>query len=142
MINKINKYYAQELLEQFLSQLGYYYKGNKSNQKKVKDLFNSLPFFFFNITFQNDLFKIIKKNNISVYLDNNDTMQEFCYLIYKDFSNHYNLIFKTQEEFYSDLKKKLFHTSYFYKEKMKNNIHSYLFFLVLFILIIIYYYFK
>ena len=46
MIN-INKYYIKELLENLLSQIGWYYKGNKSNKKKIILFFESLPFFFF-----------------------------------------------------------------------------------------------
>lgn len=141
-MKNINKYYAQNLLEQLLSEVGHFYIGNKSNQKKIKDFFNSFPFFFLNSSFQNDLFKIIQKHNLNTYIDNNDTMKEFCYLIYKDFSNHYNLLFKTKEEFYDDLKTKLFNHSYYYKQKAQKNIHTFLFFMILIIFIGIYFYFK
>ena len=57
----INKYFVCELLEDYLSQLGLYYIASKSNQKKIVDLFYSLPFFFFNATIQNLLYKIIQK---------------------------------------------------------------------------------
>ena len=54
---KINKYFVCELLEHYLSQLGFYYIGSKSNQKKIVDLFYSLPFFFFDQTVQSILYK-------------------------------------------------------------------------------------
>ena len=69
-------------------------------------------------------------------------IKDFCYLIYKDFSNHYNLLFKSKDEFYDDLKRKLFHSTYFYKQKVKSNIHTFLFFCIIFILIVAYYFFK
>ena len=59
MIN-INKYYIQELLENLLSQIGWYYKGTKSNKKKIIVFFESLPFFFFNEKYQNIIYDIIK----------------------------------------------------------------------------------
>lgn len=139
--HKINLLVIQELLEHLLSQIGYYYIGNKSNQKKIIDFFNSLPFFFFNKEIQNKLFILIRDSEIKTYIDNNDDMKEYCYIIYKKFSNHLNLKVKDKTEFYSDLQQRLHNETYTYKKIKQNNLHTYIFIIMMLCFAFFYYFF-
>ena len=134
-----NKYFVQELLENLLSQVGLFYVANKANKKKIKDFFNSLPFFFINSHEQNILFECIKHNNFTSYLDRNKDMKQLCYNIYKDFSSKYNIPFKNYDEFYNNINYKLYSDKYHIQKVKKHNIHTIIFFLFIIILIIIYY---
>jgi len=124
---KINKYFVCELLEHYLSQLGLYYIGNKSNQKKIVDLFYSLPFFFFDQTVQSILYKVIQRNNIKTYIDSNKSMKILCYNIYKDFCIKLNYPYKDYEDFYDNIKFKLTSDKYYMKKIKRNHIHSFIF---------------
>jgi hypothetical protein len=62
----------------------YYYYPNKSNKKKIKELFNSLPFFV-PYEQQNNLYKILKKYPIESFYDTRETMLDYGYIIYKDY---------------------------------------------------------
>ena len=138
--SKINMYYIQETLEQFLSQLGYYYQSNKPNKKKIQDLFESLPFFFYEEHIQNVLYKVIKKQPLVSFYDNNENMKYFCYFIYTEFSKIYQLKYKSQEDFYNGMKHRLYHGTMRYKEWKKNNLHDYLFFLFFLLVLFLYFY--
>lgn len=138
--SKINMYYIQETLEQFLSQLGYYYQPNKPNKKKIQDLFESLPFFFYQEHIQNVLYKVIKKQPLVSFYDNNENMKYFCYFIYTEFSKIYQLKYKSQEDFYNGMKHRLYHGTMQYKEWKKNNLHDYLFFLFFLLVLFLYFY--
>ena len=137
---KLNIYFIQEWLEITLSQIGYFYEPTKANNKRIIDFFESFPFFFFNLTFQNEIYTIIKKRPITSYYDSNENMKTFCYLIYKDFNIKYNIPVKTQEEFYANLRYQLHHETSKYKQWKKNNIHTYIFILMIIALGGIYYY--
>ena len=58
---KINLHFVKEYLETSLSQLAYFYVPSKANKKKVKDYFESFPFFFFDLALQNQLYAFIQK---------------------------------------------------------------------------------
>jgi|MDTD01.3.fsa_nt_gb hypothetical protein len=137
---QINMYYIQETLESFLSQCGHYYKPNKANKKKIVDLFETLPFFFYDIPVQNTLYKIIQKQPLRSFYDSNEDMKEYCYCMYEDFSKTYQLKYKPQEEFYQVMSHRLYHGTMRYKEWKKNNIHDYLFFLFLVLVLVGYIY--
>ena len=139
--SQMNMYYIQETLEGFLSQVAHYYNANKANQKKIIDLFETLPFFFYDIPIQNTLYKIIQKQPLRSFYDNQENMKEFCYFIYEEFSKTYQLKYKSKEDFYKTMKYRLYHGTMRYKEWKKNNMHDYLFFLFL-ILILVGYYFS
>ena len=138
---KINLLVIQEFLEHLLSQAGYYYIGNKSNQKKVVEFFNSLPFFFFNEEIQNKLFVLIRDSELKSYIDNNDDMKEYCYMIYKKFSNHLNLKVKDKTDFYHDLQQRLHNETYTYKKIKQNNLHTYIFIIIMLCFAFFYYFF-
>lgn len=128
MVNlKINKYFVCEFLEHYLSQLGFYYVASKSNQKKIVDLFYSLPFFFFDATVQSILYKAIQRNNINTHIDSNDSMKHLCYEIYKDFCLKVNYPYKDYDDFYDSINFKLTSDKYYMKKIKQNHIHSFIF---------------
>lgn len=138
---KINKYFIQETLENMLGQLGYYYQPTKANKKRVCDFFESLPFFFFEINFQNRLYETIKTYPIKSYIDSNENMRDFCYFIYKDFSRKYQLNYKEKELFYKIINYQLHNETKKFKKWKQNNIHTYVFILILCIFLIFYIWF-
>lgn len=123
----VNKYFVCEVLEHYLSQLGLYYVGNKSNKKKIVDLFYSLPFFFFDATIQNTLYKVIQGNNVSQHIDCNKNMKIMCHNIYKDFCLELNCPYKDYEEFYDSIWFKTTSDKYYMKKTKQNHIHSFIF---------------
>lgn len=140
MKDPINKYFILEHLENTLAQLGYYYVPSKSNKIIIKKFFHSLPFFFFNVEIQNQLYKIIKNYQISSYIDKNNEMKQLCYNIYKDLSIKLDIKPKSQYNFFNDLKLNLHHEQEKIKQIKQKNIHSYLLFLFIIGIIIAYYF--
>lgn len=138
-ILKINKYFVCELLEHYLSQLGLYYIASKSNKKKVVDLFYSLPFFFFDTTVQNILYKAIQRNNIKTHIDSSISMKNLCYNIYKEVCLKLDYPYKEHEDFYESMKFKLTSDKYYMKKTKQNYIHSFIF-SILFVGILFVYY--
>ena len=141
MIN-INKYYIQEVLENLLSQVGWYYKSNKSNKKKIIIFFESLPFFFFNETYQNNLYNIIKNEKLINYIDKNEHMKDFCYNVYLKFSYKYNLRYKNKQQFYDNFLVKVKNNTDSYIKIKKVTFHNIYFFILIIIIITIYIYIK
>lgn len=135
----INKYFVCELLENYLSQLGLYYTASKSNQKKIVDLFYSLPFFFFDTTVQGILYKIIQKNNIKTNINKSKDMKKLCHNIYKDFCLQVNCPYKEYDDFYDSIYFKTTSDKYYMKKTKQNHIHSFIF-SILFIGILSLYY--
>ena len=139
MVVNINVYFVCQLLEEYLSQLGYYYIANKSNKKKIIELFHSLPFFFFDNKTQSILYKVIQKNNITAHIDDNIAMKKLCHNIYKDFCLDVNYPYKDYEEYYDNIKYKLTHDTYYMKKMKQKHIHSFIFYLLFIVIICIYY---
>jgi hypothetical protein len=90
-----------------------------AHKKKIKQLFESLPFFL--PKHQSLFFQIIKENSIINYYDTNSQMVNYGYMIYKlyhikqqmsyldqeDYVKHYDdILFVSQEEKTLDMKKK------------------------------------
>jgi hypothetical protein len=123
----VNKYFVCELLEHYLSQLGIYYIANKSNRKKIVELFYSLPFFFFDATIQSILYKSIQKNSVKTHIDSNADMKRLCYNIYKDFCSKLNYGYKDYEDFYDSIRFKVASDKYYMKKIKQNHIHSFIF---------------
>lgn len=138
---QINKYYMQEVLYGLLSQLAFYYEGTKSNKKQIIDFLKSLPFFTFDHVCQSNMFDILKTKNVESYIDNDETMKQLCYMIYKEFSMKYELDYVDFDDFYSSMHNKMNQTRQQYKEMMQIRFHNYLFWLVLILLIYLYYLF-
>ena len=135
----INKYFVCEVLEHYLSQLGTYYTASKSNQKKIVDLFYSLPFFFFDPKCQGILYKSIQKHNIKAHINSSKDMKNLCHNIYKDFCLKVNCPFKDYDEFYDSIWFKMTSDKYYMKKTKQNYIHSFIF-SILFVGIICVYY--
>lgn len=135
----INKYFVCELLEEYLSQLGYYYTCNKSNKKKIVELFHSLPFFFFGQKEQSILYKVIQKNNVTAFIDSNESMKKLCHNIYKDFCMTVNYPHKEYDEYYKSIKYKINHDTYYMKKMKQKHIHSFVFCLLFIGIVCIYY---
>ena len=60
------------------------YVPNKANKKKIKQLFEAIPYFLPEDK-QNTLFKIIRSHPIDTFYDKTQTMKYYGYLIYKDY---------------------------------------------------------
>ena len=140
--HSIDKYYVQENLEQLLSQIGKFYVGSKSNKIYIKKFFNSFPFFFFNIDNQNTLYKIIKNYEIDSYIDKNNHMKNFCYMIYKDFSIKNNIKYKNKYDFYNDLEYNLHNETQKIKRFKQRNLHTYIFFIMIILFLGLYFYLR
>jgi len=135
----INKYFVCETLECYLSQVGHYYIGTKSNKKKILDFFHSLPFFFFNKKTQNILYKVIQKNNVSAYIDSNETMKKLCFHIYQDFCLVLNFNHKDYENFYDSIHFKMTRDNYYMKNVKQKHIHTFIFGFFLLAILCVYY---
>jgi hypothetical protein len=107
----------------------YYYVPDKANMKKIKQLFHAIPFFIPK-EYQNRLFKIIISHPIESYYDSRDNMNEYGYIIYKEFHNEINKRVKD----YNEYSRELFigHDDSTYKIKRSHTI-----FFILFIVILI-----
>ena len=62
----------------------YFYIPNKANKKKIKQLFESIPYFLPEKK-QNVLFLIIRNYPIESFYDKTETMKEYGYMIYRDY---------------------------------------------------------
>ena len=139
IVLNINKYFVCEILENYLSQLGLYYVASKSNQKKIVDLFYSLPFFFFDAQVQNLLYKIIQKNNVKTHINKNKDMKNLCYNIYKEFCLKLNCPHKEYDDFYDTIIFKTTSDKYYMKKTKQNHIHSFIFSILLIGILCLYY---
>lgn len=62
----------------------YFYVPNKANKKKIKQLFESIPYFLPE-TKQNVLFTITRSRPIESFYDKTETLKYYGYMIYKDY---------------------------------------------------------
>ena len=62
----------------------YFYLPNKANKKKIKQLFEAIPYFLPEDK-QNLLFTITRNNPIETFYDKTSTMKYYGYMIYKDY---------------------------------------------------------
>jgi hypothetical protein len=109
----------------------YYYVPDKANMKKIKQLFEAIPYFI-EPKHQNRLFKIIIQNPIESYYDTNQNMNEYGYIIYKEFHKELNLRVKEYPEYIREL-----YISYddsAYKIKRTHN------FIFIFVVLLLFYY--
>lgn len=129
--------FNNDVLFTFIYSTCLFYTPSKTNQKKIKQLFDSFPFFLSNPLDRKHIFETIKKIPITSYYDSNKTMIDYSYLIYrdyhkkikkkflikKDYINHYHHLLKDHKEY----------DAIFYQRKINN--------ILFFILIIIFFYF-
>jgi hypothetical protein len=69
----------------------YHYTATHENKKKMKTLLMAVPFFM-PTQYQNSLFTIIVRNPVDSYVDDQQTMCEYGYLIYKEFHTDNNML--------------------------------------------------
>jgi hypothetical protein len=62
----------------------YFYVPNKANKKKIKQLFESIPYFLPESK-QNVLFTITRHYPIETFYDKPETMKYYGYMVYKDY---------------------------------------------------------
>lgn len=74
------------------------YVPNVVNQKKIKQLFEAIPFFMPNHQ-SSLLFQIIKENSIVNYYDTNNQMVTYGYIVYKKYHIKNNLTYLDQEAY-------------------------------------------
>lgn len=113
-----------------------FYTPTKYNKKKIKTLFESLPFFL-PLNEQNLIYKIILKYPIETFYESTDRLKEYGYLIYLEYHKEKKIRFLDYPSYLSQLQTKL------YKDDMtytKRRIHTILFSIV--IIILIYYLYK
>jgi hypothetical protein len=138
----INKYVIQELAEKLFGQICIFYTPSKSNKKMIQKLFESIPFFFFDMKCQNMLYEIIKKHQVSNYMDKNDDLRKFCYIIYEELSKRLKIPFKTYHEFIDTTNFELYSDTIKMKKTKLNINHTYLFMATIFSLTVFYIYIK
>ena len=97
----------------------YYYIPNKANKKKIKQLFESIPYFVPENK-QELLFKIIQKRPITSFYDKNETMQQYGYLIYKDWSIEENKRYLEYNEYMDKFLINLHKDTYIQKKWVKH----------------------
>jgi hypothetical protein len=73
-----------EVIFNYLRYACFYYVPSKPNRKKIKELIHAMPYFI-REDYQSVLFDTIHNNPIESYWDNNKSMNEYGYLIYKQF---------------------------------------------------------
>ena len=138
----INKYVIQELTEKLLGQMCIFYTPSKSNKKMIQKLFESLPFFFFDIQCQNMFYDIMKKHQVRNYIDKNEDLRKFCYIIYEEVSTRLEIPLKTYDEFIYTTKFELYSDTIKMKKTKVNINHTYLFIFTILILTVFYIYIK
>ena len=109
----------------------YYYKPDKANMKKIKQLFESIPYFVPS-EHQNRLFKIIIQNPIESYYDTSENMNEYGYIIYTQFRKETNLRVKQYPEYMRELF--ILHDDSTYKRKYA---HTVIFMIIIIVFIIV-----
>ena len=102
----------------------YHYVPSKPNQKKMKQLIESIPFFLPDDK-QNAYYGWIRKYPIESYWDTRESLQEYGYLLYVNQGTISTQKIKTKQEYMNDL--------YAPPNSYQQN-HSLVFFLVLFLL--------
>ncbi len=73
-----------EVIFDYLRYACFYYIPSKPNRKKIKELIYAIPYFV-KEEYQSILFDIIHTNPIHSYWDSTKAMNEYGYIIYKEF---------------------------------------------------------
>jgi hypothetical protein len=124
-----------KILFNFIALLTHNYEPSKTNKKKIKELFNSMPFFLETEEEQNTLFKIIVKYPITSFYDTSESMKKYGYLLYKHYFIHFKKEHRTYEEYINDFKIEIYKTQRQKSASLQKQLHHVLFFI--FILLII-----
>jgi hypothetical protein len=130
MNNTLNA--SLEILFNYICFSCYYYYPNKANKKKIKELFNALPFFL-PMQYQNTLYKLIKKYPIETYYDKKETMMDYGYIIYREFNITINKKYLDYNEYIDHFYLALYKDNRVYKKWVNH-------FIFIFISLLIIYY--
>jgi hypothetical protein len=76
----------------------YFYVPNKANKKKIKQLFEAIPYFLPEDK-QNIFFTITRNNPIETFYDKTSTMKYYGYMIYKDYHVNQKLRYLEYNEY-------------------------------------------
>jgi hypothetical protein len=127
-----------EVIFDYLRYACFYYVPSKPNRKKIKELIYAIPYFV-KEKYQSILFDIIHNNPIESYWDTTKSMNEYGYIIYKEFhiqtQKETNQRIKAYPEYINDL-----NTPYNDSEYKRKRTHHILFFIILSVLIYCLYY--
>lgn len=107
-----------------------HYEPSKPNKKKIKHLFEAMPYFLPE-QYQNIFFEMIQKYPLGCYWDSQQSLKEYGYLLYSTFHQKLKQSYKNKEDFYSEV--------YITEKSNKKRIHTFLFFIVVCILFYILY---
>ena len=114
----------------------YYYSPSKPNKKKIKILFEAMPYFI-PTEYQDSLFKIIKKYPIESFYDTRETMMDYGYFIYRDFNIEINKPYLNYNSYMDKFYLALYQDNRIYKKWIKHII-----FIIIILIIIIYYIYR
>jgi len=120
-----------DLFFDYLHFATYYYTPTKYNKKKIKTLFESLPFFLPDKD-QNKIYKLFIKYPVHAFYDSTDKMKEYGYLIYMEYHKEIKKNYLDYSKYIERLETKLYDDMIFTKKR----VHSILFSIVIIILII------
>ena len=124
--------YSHDILFNYICSTGYYYSPNKPNKKKIKQLFECIPYFVEH-KYQNILYKLIKKYPIESFYDTRETLMDYGYLIYKEFHIVLDKPYLSYSKYMDKFYLALYQDNRIYKKWIKHIIF------IIIILIIIYY---
>ncbi len=121
-----------EVIFDYLKYACFYYIPTKPNRKKIKELIYAIPYFV-KEEYQSILFDIIHKNPIESYWDFTKTMNEYGYIIYKEFHIQTNQRIKEYPEYINELNRP--YNDFEYKRKRTHHILFSIFLIILFYLL-------
>jgi hypothetical protein len=121
-----------DLFFDYLHFATHFYTPTKYNKKKIKSLFESLPFFL-PVSEQNKIYKLFLKYPVDTFYDTTAKMKEYGYLIYMEYHKENKQKYLDYPKYLDRLETKI------YKDDMtftKRRVHTILFSIVLILLII------
>lgn len=121
-----------EVIFDYLRYACFYYIPSKPNRKKIKDLIYAIPYFV-KEEYQSLLFDIIHNNPIESYWDTTKTMNEYGYIIYKNFHIETNERIKDYPEYLNELNRP--YSDFDYKRKRTHHILFFIFLIILLYLV-------
>ena len=125
-----------DLLFNYMCFSCYYYSPSKPNKKKIKILFEAIPYFI-PYEYQNALYKIIKKHPIESFYDKRESMLDYGYFIYRDFNIEIKKPYLNYNSYMDTFYLALYKDNRVYKKWLKHII-----FIIIILIIIIYYIYR
>lgn len=120
----------------YIKFLTYFYTPTKYNKKKIKQMFETLPYFL-PLPEQNKLYKLFLKYPVESFYETTEKMKEYGYLIYVEYHKAEHKRYDDYPTYLSHLENKLYKEDMTYRKKRT---HTIIFSIV--IIILIYYLYK